>query len=110
MAQGYASSGIFFWNAMLASYIMSPNRRLSAMLRRYKALIGWPAEGGAGIIGVHIRRGDACATFRKDGMHHAELMPRAFCVEVERDVLPAVAAMARVSTTQPEVRTYTHGI
>jgi hypothetical protein len=36
------AAGIFWWNIQLVNYMISPNRRLAAMKRRYKQLLGWP--------------------------------------------------------------------
>jgi len=109
----YKEAGIFNWNSVVASYVVSPNRKLQSMLQRYKEALGWPPPGSRGVIGVHIRRGDACLNnfFKRQAMHHAELMPKAFCADVTRDVMPAIALMARayslsdvfVSTDDPSV-------
>ena len=54
---------------------MQPNRRLESMLRRYRALLGWDQLhtqlGKLPIVGVHVRRGDACSAWRQGRMHHA---------------------------------------
>ena len=50
--------------------MLHPNRRLNAMLARYKARLGWARRPGP-VLGVHVRRGDACAVWRRGRMHHA---------------------------------------
>ena len=107
------AAGIFWWNIQLVNYIISPNRRLAAMKRRYKQLLGWPTTQSdkRSVLGVHVRHGDACADWRQGVMHHSELMPRAFCLDFERHVIPAIDQMVRsygirhvfVSTDDPEV-------
>lgn len=62
---------------------------------RYKSMLGWPMHSEGRVLGVHIRHGDACASWRKGVMHHSELMPNAFCLEFSAHVLPAIAAMVR---------------
>ena len=89
------AAGIFWWNVEMVNYIVSPNRRLSAMKTRYKHLLGWPAENEGRVLGVHIRHGDACADWRRGVMHHSELMPCAFCLEFETNVIPAIDLMVR---------------
>ena len=89
------AAGIFWWTVKLVNYIMSPNRRLDSMIRRYKSMLGWPTRSEGRVLGVHIRHGDACASWRKGVMHHSELMPNAFCLEFSAHVLPAIAAMVR---------------
>ena len=54
---------------------MQPNRRLAAMLARYQARLGWARLPGP-VLGVHVRRGDACAVWRRGKMHHAGTLYR----------------------------------
>jgi hypothetical protein len=89
------AAGIFWWNVEVVKYIMSPNRRLSAMKTRYKHLLGWPDQGQGRVVGVHIRHGDACAGWRQGVMHHSELMPCAFCLDFEAHVIPAIDLMVQ---------------
>jgi hypothetical protein len=107
-----------------------------------QAALGW--DPASPTLGVHVRRGDACAHWRNGRMHHAgcdlpraaarekvgpasgtarrcgaeqqrdgesererwflfspraraELMPEAFCVDLDAHVLPAVDVMATVA-------------
>lgn len=48
--------GLFFYSAYLSQFIMTPNRRLSALLRRAKIAMGF----GHPVMGVHVRHGDSC--------------------------------------------------
>lgn len=81
----------------LIQYLLAPNHRLETMISRYKTIMGW---GRDPVIGVHVRRGDACAGWRNGKMHHAELMPKSFCLDVEKDVVPAIKLFSRVYSTK----------
>uniref|UniRef100_A0A7S4PIV9 Alpha-(1,6)-fucosyltransferase N- and catalytic domain-containing protein n=1 Tax=Guillardia theta TaxID=55529 RepID=A0A7S4PIV9_GUITH len=91
------SAGILWWNIALIQYLLAPNHRLETMISRYKTIMGW---GRDPVIGVHVRRGDACAGWRNGKMHHAELMPKSFCLDVEKDVVPAIKLFSRVYSTK----------
>ena len=48
--------GVLWWRAHLAMWLMQPKPALALRLGRLKSELGWLGP----IIGVHVRRGDAC--------------------------------------------------
>jgi hypothetical protein len=50
--------GVLWWRAHLAMWLMQPKPALALRLRRIKSELGWHTHGH--VIGVHVRRGDAC--------------------------------------------------
>ena len=48
--------GVLWWRAHLAMWLMQPKPALALRLRRMKSELGWRGH----VIGVHVRRGDAC--------------------------------------------------
>jgi hypothetical protein len=58
---GDIDKGAFWWRSHLAWFLIQPSASLSASIRLVKASIGWSHAGGAGgVLGVHVRHGDAC--------------------------------------------------
>lgn len=60
---GDKDKGAFWWRSHLAWFLIRPSASLSASIRLVKASIGWSQGefgGGGGVLGVHVRHGDAC--------------------------------------------------